>query len=266
MRDLIEERLAAAQLARREKAVVSHRLDEARADRERLARELGRANRVVTKEQADVQGFGFWGRLAATRAELAKEHGELVASVLERDAIAEELRAAEIYVRELEARAAAVGNADIEYEIAVAEKEQYIRLDPGPLAAKLAAIDASERDARMARRQIAEALGAGRAVRRSLAGALDVIDGAQLGAAHHLLVLYQRECKDVIGCSLTMPVTPMRAVEHLNARDLAWNALPPLTELVRIIDDTMVLLRERDAQLERGLGRLVRERATAIDS
>ncbi len=276
MSDLIEDRLLAAHAAQREKAIVDQRLGDARADRDRLVRELGRANRMAAKEQTDVAGFGFWGRLAATRAELVKEQGELDAAVLQRDAVAEELRAAEVYVQELEARSAAVCNADIEYEIAVAEKEQHIRLDPGPIAIKLAAIDASERDARAARRQISEALTAARAARRAIvaiAGELAAVNGAQLGAAQHLLVIYQRECKDVVGCALAMPVTPMRAVEQLIARELAWNQLPPeasverdLTELTRMIDETTALLRERDAQLERGLGRLIRERANAVDS
>ncbi|CAN5723613.1 hypothetical protein BH11MYX3_BH11MYX3_33230 [soil metagenome] len=270
------DRMLAAHAAQREKAQLSGRLEDARDDASRLTRELARANRVVANEQADVDGFCFWGRLAATKAELVKEQGELDAAVLQRDAVAEELRAAELYVRELEARAAAVCNADIEYEIALAEKEQQLRLDPGPVAAKLAALDTAERDARTARRQILEALNAARSARQRLAMivvTLATVDGAELGAAQHLLGIYQRECKEVLACSLEVPVTPMRGVEQLVARELAWNKLPAeptvardLGELIRMIDETAALLRERDAQLERGLGRLLRERANAVDS
>ncbi len=33
-----------------------------------------------------------------------------------------------------------------------------------------------------------------------------------------------------------------------------------------MIDESTALLRERDAQLERGIGRLIRERANAVDT
>ena len=94
----------------------------------------------------------------------------------------------------------------------------------------------------------------------------------RLGAAQRMLVMYQRECKDVLECPLAMPTTPIRAVADLIARELTWSKLASgrdltgeIAQVIAAVEATMSLLRERDSQIERGLDRLAHDRGALLD-
>lgn len=273
MTDSYDDRIAAAHAAVADRERITQRIADAQEDRERLLGDLREADQEITTEQAELARVRRVFLKLTQPSDHKRQEQPLAALKLQREALAEELRATEYYLAQLAARAAEVKDADLELEAMLAEKEVHVRMDPGPAGAKLADIAERERTTRLARREVAEALTAGYAAHRALITTTASVDAAQLGAMRRALVTFQRECADVTGTTPCVAVTPLTCVVALVARDVTWSSFASdvdvtteLAAVTSLVGDCLSALRERDAQLDRGLDRLARERTAVVDN
>jgi len=234
----LEERLARARDAVREKHWVAQRICDAQADRERVAAQLAAMAELVKSEQADVErASGFFRKLFGGRSDLTREQQELAAVKLQQEALAEEHTAIEFDLAQLAARAQTVAAADTAYASVLGEAEAGLRA--GPHGAELLALAETDGKLRASRREVEEAINAGRAAHDAIVAAHQaakasmtaaygsnigssllsslgasattalaadmsehlVHDGlrGQLGNAQRALLKFQQECRDVSG-------------------------------------------------------------------
>ncbi len=236
----LDERLVEARAAKREQERVAERLAEARADRAKLDAQLAIAVELVASEAGDVERLegvgGFFRRLVTSREDLTREQKELASAKLREEGLLEEQRAIDVDIAQLEERAARVRDAESQYTAILAELEAKAGTD-GVGGPQLKAIAETEGRLRAARREVEEAVAAGRAAFDVLTVANDAVtqsiaarDGsnnntsllgmlganqmsqiaadlsehtvheqlrAQISAAQHALATFHRECRDV---------------------------------------------------------------------
>ena len=238
----LDERLAVARAATKERTWVTQRIADARADRERIAAQLVVSAELLASEKADVDRLasgvgGFFRRVVTSRGELPREQQELAAARLQHEALTDELEAIDVDLAQLATRAAAVKDADAQYQQALVEVEAKVKQGGSPHTEQLADLAQVDGQLRAARRELAEAVAAGRAAHDALmavqqaltssrrasyasdlgssfasdlgadlvtATAVDlsehvVHDGlrTQLAAAQRAMATFQRECRDV---------------------------------------------------------------------
>ncbi len=167
----LEARLARARRDQREHTWVTRRIAGAREDRERVEAELAVARQALAYEHADVERLthglgGMFRRLFADREDLSREQQELAAAQLRCDELDEELRAIDVDLAQLAARAATVADADARYADVLADAEWLARAR-GELHAELDALAATEAELAAHRSAVAEAIGVGVAVQRA---------------------------------------------------------------------------------------------------
>lgn len=156
----LHDRLARARADLRELAWIEHRIAAARADRERVATQLSISERARDYEQADVDRLTMGllaglRRLLRDRTDLTREQQELAAAQVVAEAVAEELRAIDVDLEQLAARAAPLRDANARYAEALAELEVAAR-SRGELHAELDALNATHADLSATRREIGE--------------------------------------------------------------------------------------------------------------
>ncbi|HUQ04522.1 MAG TPA: hypothetical protein VM261_18605 [Kofleriaceae bacterium] len=291
MSESLDERLAAARAARKEKEWVAHRLVEAQGDRSRLAAQL---------------------EVAAQLVSLASDKKERASAKAHHDGMKEELHAIEADLAQLTQRAATVAGAEAQYQAVLAEVERA--RGAGEFGEDLQLIAETDGKLRAARRELAEAIAAGRAAhdalvavkqgasRSSMAAyasdqgssllddlgaslltstAVDLSEHAvheglraELAAAQHAMLKFQRECKDVAGDAGIegVNVTPMPGLAAMVVRDLVWNTQGALADigaeadmLSSYVATTTMELRARDAELQRGQADMLEMRAAILD-
>jgi len=164
----IEDRLAQAREDKREKDFVGKRLVETRADRVRVQQQLEVTKQLLASEQDDVDRLqkgvgGFFRRLTASREDLTREQKELEAAKLQHEALEEELKAIEVDLTQLCEREAKVADADRRYAAALAEREAEAVKGGSPHAQQLAALADTEAQVHGLRKEVGEAIAAGRA-------------------------------------------------------------------------------------------------------
>lgn len=169
-----EDELARAREDKREKAVVARRLADTRADRTRVMQQLEVTKQLLDSEQDDVDRLtkgvgGFFRKLAASREDLTREQKELEAAKLQHDALVEELQAIEFDLAGLCEREAKVVDADQRYAAALAVRERQARELGSPASSQLAALADQEAALRGLRKEVGEAIDAGRAAHDLLA-------------------------------------------------------------------------------------------------
>jgi hypothetical protein len=288
--DALDERLAAARAARKEKEWVAHRLAEAQGDRARLAAQL---------------------EVHAQLVALASDKKERAAAVAHHAGLKEELHAVDADLAQLTARAAAVANADAQYQAVLGEVERA--RGAGAFSEDLQLIAETDGKLRAARRELAEAVAAGRAAHDALvavkqaasrssmaayasdhgssllsdlgasfltATAVDLSEHAvheglraELAAAQHAMLRFQRECKDVDRETIEgVNVTPMPGLAAMVVRDLVWHTQGVLADIEAEADllssyvaTTTMELRGRDAELQRGQADMLEMRAAILD-
>lgn len=318
----LDDRIALARENKREKDYVARRRVDVEKDRTRVSAQLEVMKEMLANEQADVDRLekgvgGFFRRLAASRDDLTREQKELEAAKLQHQALVDELEAIEADATQLSRRASAVENADAVYEALLAEKAGTVR------SPQLDALAEMEGRIRGMRKEIAEAVTAGRAAHAAistiqqaassnntqawgarrgteLGGALlggafgDTLAGglagitagdvastavreslrADLGAAQHALVAFQRECRDVTPeAGITgVELTPMPGLATLLVREVLWSNAGMVedieAEMALIgnhVAQTVMELRGRDEQLQRALADLTTQRAAVLD-
>gem|GEM_PF-2937993 len=243
---------------------MAQRLIEARADRERVAAQVEAIGELVASEHADVERLtrgvgGFFRRLVASRGELTTEQQELAAARLQHEALLDEQRAIDVDLAQLDERAARLRGAATKYAAVLAELEAAIS-SGSPHAARLGALADTDGRLRSARRELDEAIAAGRAAHDALLAvqlavtsswraaygsdvASSLADGllgsvavdlsehvvheglrTQLATAQHALLGFQRECKDVAHDAAIdgVSLTPLPSLTAMIARDLLW--------------------------------------------
>jgi hypothetical protein len=291
MSNSLEERLAAARAARKEKEWVAQRLADARGDRERIAPQLEVAGQLVA---------------------MASDKRERAAAVENQEALKEELHAIDADLAQLTQRAATVANADAAYQAVLAEVEKA--RGAGEFTEDLQLIAESDGKLRAARRELAEAVAAGRAahdalmlvkqaVSRSMAASYASDQGSllasdlgasfltstavdlsehlvheglrsEVAAAQHAMTRFQRECRDVAGDAGIegVNVTPMPGLASMVVRDLVWSTQYAIADigaeadlLSSYVATTTMELRGRDRELEKGLADMLEMRAAILD-
>ena len=170
----LEERLAQAREDKREKEFVARRLADTRADRTRVLAQLEVSTQLLSNEQDDVDRLtkgvgGFFRKLTASRSDLTREQKELEAAKLQHEAIADELKAIEVDLTQLCEREAKVADADRRYAAAIAEREAEARKGGSPASAQLDGLAESEAKLLGLRKEVGEAIAAGRAAHDLLA-------------------------------------------------------------------------------------------------
>jgi hypothetical protein len=278
--DEVEERLAAARSAVREREVVARRLAESRQDANRVRTHLAVTADLVANEQSDVDRLekgvgGMFRRIFTSREDLTREQKELQAAKLQHDALADELRAIEVDIAQLEQRAVAVAQADAQYATVLAEVEARAGA-AGPHASKLAALAETSGRLRAGRKELDEAITSGIAAhdalvavqlavsssRRATYGsdlgssiandfgasfgtslAIDMSEHVvheglrrELAKAQHAMTVFQRECKDVVPTIDGITVTPLPGVISMIARDFVWSTQPTIDDVGAEID------------------------------
>lgn len=170
----LEEKLASARAALRERAWVTRRTAEVTAERAALAARHQAALELWKLEQADVERLsGFFRSVLAGSAELSREQREAAAAKLTCDELADELRALDADLAQLAARAALVASAEADYEAALAEQEA--RLARGAATPPgLAEVAARRSQLTAALRELDEAIASGKAAVDALAAAQSV--------------------------------------------------------------------------------------------
>lgn len=146
----IEDELARARRDKSESERVTRRLEEARQERVRLGAQLAITEQSRDYEQADVDKLtkgvgGFLRSVLASSEQLTKEQEELAAAQLLCDELAEELRALDVDIAQLEARHRAVADANDRYTNLIAQLEWNARArgDHHPELDALAAAEAA---------------------------------------------------------------------------------------------------------------------------
>lgn len=286
----LDERLAAARAARKEKEWVARRLADARGDRERLV------------AQIDVH---------AQLVSLASDKKERAAAVAHHAGLKEELHAVDADLAQLAARAATVVDAEAQYQAVLAEVEQA--RGAGAFGEDLQLIAETDGKLRAARRELAEAIAAGRAAHDALMAVKQAVSrstmaayasdhgssllsdlGAsfmtstavdlsehvvheglrsEITAAQHAMLRFQRECKDVDKEAIEgVNVTPMPGLAAMVVRDLVWGTQYAIADVGAEVDilssfvaTTTMELRSRDAELQRGQADMLEMRAAILD-
>lgn len=169
-----DDALARAREDKREKAAVATRLADTRADRTRVIQQLEVMTQLLDSEQEDVDRLtkgvgGFFRKLTASRDDLTREQKELEAAKLQHEALVEELQAIEHYLAALCEREAKVVDADQRYAAALAVREREARDLGSPASSQLAALAEHEAVLRGLRKEVGEAIDAGRAAHDLLA-------------------------------------------------------------------------------------------------
>ncbi|MCB0976234.1 MAG: hypothetical protein KDB02_02135 [Acidimicrobiales bacterium] len=181
----LERRLASITAAKREASRIRSRIAEVEAELESLDAEYGAAVQRLEGEEADVRklaGFSFTGLIADLRGSreeaLEREIAEAAAARLE---VATLLERQDAEVRELSSlqdRLVALGDPDVEWQDALADRERWVEVHGGETAERLARIATEMGDLDDEMRECEEA--------REVAGeALSRLDGVAeaLGAA-----------------------------------------------------------------------------------
>ena len=181
----LERRLASITAAKREASRIRSRIAEVEAELESLDAEYGAAVQRLEGEEADVRklaGFSFTGLIADLRGSreeaLEREIAEAAAARLE---VATLLERQDAEVRELSSlqdRLVALGDPDVEWQDALADRERWVEVHGGETAERLTRIATEMRDLDDEMRECEEA--------REVAGeALSRLDGVAeaLGAA-----------------------------------------------------------------------------------
>lgn len=164
----LEERLAQAREDKREKEFVAKRLADTRADRTRVMQQLEITKQMLANEQDDVDRLqkgvgGFFRRLTASREDLTREQKELEAAKLQHEALEDELKAIEVDLTQLCEREVKVANADKAYAAVLSEREAEAKKSGSPASAELDALADAEAKLGGLRKEVAEAIAAGRA-------------------------------------------------------------------------------------------------------
>lgn len=175
----LDDRLARARADQREHAWISRRLDDARADRERVVAQLAVSETSRDYEQADVDrhlhGVGaFFRGLFADGFDLTEDQQRLAATQLLCDELEGEVRAIDAYIAELTTRAGSVADAEARYTAALAEAEEAARAR-GELEEELDTLAVTEADLAWQRVEIAEAIAIGIDVQKSFIHVVDLV-------------------------------------------------------------------------------------------
>ncbi len=182
---VLEERLAAAASALRERQSVNSQLAAVTTQLQQARQRVGALGGDLAAEERDVQrleGLSFSRVLAALRRSRMED---LDRERAERDAVAYRLREAESQVRaldrdqvELRARLAALRTAGDDWEAALAAKEEWLAGTGGPAAAEVLSIAETRGRLRAEQREVAEALAAAGDAARALGEVADRLESA----------------------------------------------------------------------------------------